>query len=104
MTRQIIVEEVGRRNVQIVALEATVDHDVLRFPALFEKNWIFRKPQSTSMVNIWKRGVRARAAKKQKTTRELICRHDSRRISNVGLKQTRCCANSEATNARKLRQ
>ena len=43
MTRQIIVEEAGRRNVQIVALEATVDHDVLRFPALFEKKWIFRK-------------------------------------------------------------
>ena len=44
MTRQIIVEEVGRRNVQIVASKATVDHDVLsRFPACFEKNWIFRK-------------------------------------------------------------
>ena len=43
MTRQMIVEEVGRRNVQIVTSEATVDHDVLRFPALFEKNWIFRK-------------------------------------------------------------
>ena len=69
MTRQIIVEEVGRRKVQIVASEATVDHDVLRFPALFEKIGFLEKPQSTFMVNTWKRGVRARAAKKQKTTR-----------------------------------
>ena len=42
----IIVEEVGRRNVQIVASEATVDHVVAQISSAFEKNWIFREPQS----------------------------------------------------------
>ena len=38
----IIVEEVGRRNVQIVASEDTVDH-VAHISSAFKKNWIFRK-------------------------------------------------------------
>ena len=44
----------------------------------FEKNWIFRKTSIDVHANTWKRGVYMRAAKKQKTTRELICRHDGR--------------------------
>ena len=56
------------------------------------------------MVNTWKRGVRARAAKKQKTPRELICRHDSRRIPGLLDEQTKLLWQSEvkSTNARSL--
>ncbi len=78
----IIVEEVGRRNVQI-----EVDH-VAHISSAF-KNWILNLSRVHTKHLETRRAYASR--KKQKTTRELICRHDGRRISNVGLKQTKCC-------------
>ena len=93
MTRQIIVEEVGRRNVQIVASEATVDHEFIQNSKALRVSDFKSRDSKNLNRNPWKtlgkRGVRVRAAKKKKTTRKLICRHDSRRIPGVLDEQTK---------------